>query len=98
MDGLWMLETESSPVFEARTISLLVFPSEPGAPLGQRAMARGSEAAVVIAPARKREKLNHGLTGMNTDFRGGNEENENITESLEQNRRERRKQRGVGYP
>ena len=45
MLGLWMLETLSSPLAEVVTASFAVFPSDPGAPLGHRAISAGGSAA-----------------------------------------------------
>src|SRR5580765_1274427 len=44
-DGLWMLQTESSPLADLATTSLAVLPSEPGAPFGHRGISLGSSAA-----------------------------------------------------
>ena len=45
MLGLWMLETLSSPLADVVTASFAVFPSDPGAPLGQRGISAGGSAA-----------------------------------------------------
>src|SRR5678816_4934154 len=44
-DGLWMLQTESSPLDDFATTSLAVLPSEPGAPFGHREISLGSSPA-----------------------------------------------------
>src|SRR6266404_4431029 len=44
-DGLWMLQTEISPLADLATTSFAVFPSEPGAPLAQSGISLGISAA-----------------------------------------------------
>ena len=53
MLGLWMLETLSSPLAEVVTASFAVFPSDPGAPLGHRAISVGGSAARSESGSRK---------------------------------------------
>src|SRR6266404_5446352 len=49
-----MLETESSPLLETLMTSLLVLPSEPGAPSGHNGISLGSSEARRITGARKK--------------------------------------------
>src|SRR4029453_14180265 len=44
-DGLWMLQTESSPLADFAMVSLAVLPSEPGAPFGPNEISLGSSPA-----------------------------------------------------
>src|SRR5437870_5588639 len=50
-DGLWMLQTEISPLADFFTTSGAVFPSEPGAPSGHSGISLGISAAKTASGA-----------------------------------------------